>query len=139
MSTLAKAVCIANAAHVGQFDKGGLPYIMHPMRVMEAVEGEDAKIVAVLHDVLEDTDVTADDLAHDGFSETIITALEALTRRPGESYAAFIRRVAQNPLATVVKIADMRDNSNLARIPNPTDKDRARVAKYQKHLAELTA
>lgn len=140
MATLERAIQIATEAHAGQVDKGGAPYILHPLRVMLAMETDEERMVAVMHDVLEDCpDFTPARLSVAGFSDDVVIALMTLTRPEGETYAHFIARVARNPLATSVKIADMRDNMDLSRIPNPTDKDRARVAKYERFMAVLTA
>ncbi len=140
MSTLDRAIQLAATMHEGQVDKGGSPYILHPLRVMLAVNTDEERMVAVLHDVLEDCPQFAPErLSQARFSEEVITALIALTRRPDESYGAFIERVKANPLARKVKIADMRDNMDLSRIPNPTDKDRERVAKYARYICVLTS
>ncbi len=140
MSDLNRAIEIASAAHAGQLDKGGHPYIMHPIRVMLAMPTEEERIVAVLHDVLEDApDWTLARLVAEGFTPAIVSAVCALTKRPDEPYGDFIARVALNPLASRVKVADMRDNMDLSRIPNPTDKDRARVAKYARYIEVLAA
>lgn len=139
MSDLNRAISIALAAHAGQVDKGGAPYIMHPIRVMLAMKSEEARIVAVLHDVLEDCPAYAWMVEQAGFSRKILEALDALTRQPLESYSDFIIRIGMFPLATEVKIADMRDNMDLSRIPSPTEKDLARVAKYEKHIAMLAS
>lgn len=138
MATLERAIQIATEAHAGQVDKGGAPYILHPLRVMLAMSTDEERIVAVLHDVLEDCpDFSMVRYWEEGFSSDEIYALDALTRRPGETYTEFIARVARNPIATRVKIADMRDNMDLSRIPNPTDKDRKRTDKYLRYLAVL--
>lgn len=137
MSDLNTAITIAKAAHSDQVDKGGHPYIMHPIRVMLAMDTEDARIVAVLHDVLEDRQDCAWMVEDAGFSRSVLDALDALTRRAGEPYGDFIVRIALNPLACKVKVADMRDNMDLSRIPNPTETDRKRVAKYAKYIDEL--
>lgn len=139
MSTLNDALEIAIVAHAGQVDKGGSPYIMHPIRVMLAMDTEEARIVAVLHDVLEDCPQDAWRVEEAGFSREVLEALNSLTKRPGEPYGDFMVRVALNPLASKVKVADMRDNMDLSRIPNPTDKDRARVAKYARYVEVLAA
>ena len=137
---LNKAIEIAAKAHAGQVDKGGNPYILHPLRVMQNFcdDGdESAQICAVLHDVVEDTSVTLDDLRDEGFSEEIITALDCLTKRQGESYDDFISRVLTNELACKVKRGDLADNMNLTRIPNPTAKDEERIKKYRKAADRL--
>jgi (p)ppGpp synthase/HD superfamily hydrolase len=140
--TLEDAIALATRAHAGQKDKAGADYITHPLRVMAAVNGEDARIVAVLHDVIEDTFVTPQYLREAGYAEPVIAAIESLTKLPDEEdsdagYARFIRRAAQNPLARVVKIADLRDNMDLSRIAAPTAKDHARLAKYERALQAL--
>jgi len=134
---LTKAIAIAAQAHVEQTDKGGAPYILHPLRVMMNVEGELQKICAVLHDVVEDSDITFDDLRRDGFGEEIIAALDCLTRRADESYDDFMDRVLQNETACWVKSADLIDNMDLTRIPNPTEKDEARIKKYKAALDRI--
>lgn len=131
MSTLERAIEIARKAHEGQVDRGGAPYVEHPLRMMERVGPEEAKIVAVLHDVVEDTPVTLEDLRKEGFSENVVEAVEALTKRPGESYELFIFRAASNDIARTVKLVDLLDNCDLSRIPYPGPEDYERLKKYQ--------
>lgn len=136
-SLLEKAIILATRIHTNQKDKGGEHYIFHPLRVMLSVDSLDAKIVAVLHDVIEDSTFgTLDDLSSH-FGPDIVDALDHLTRRKGEKYERFIMRCAGHPLALVVKIADLKDNMNLSRIPNPTEKDIERTKKYQAALQYL--
>jgi (p)ppGpp synthase/HD superfamily hydrolase len=139
MSDLDQAIALAAHAHRGQRDKGGAPYILHPLRVMMDMTTDEERIVAVLHDVLEDAPLlwSAEKVRALGFSEAVMDALDCLTRRKGESYAEFIDRAASNPIARVVKIADLCDNSDLSRIPNPSLADYARREKYRLHLAAL--
>ena len=132
-----RAVMIAAEAHLGQFDEGGAPYVMHPLRLMHLADGQDAQITAVLHDTVEDSDWTLARLEREGFGPRIIAALDALTRRAGESYDDFIERVAQDPLARRVKLLDLEDNANLERIDTPTERDRARVARYKRAIVRL--
>ena len=132
-----KALQIAKSAHSGQLDKGGNPYFLHPLAVSEKVEAENEKIVALLHDVIEDTDITLDYLREQGFSEEILAGVDRLTKREGVSYEEYIEAVRKNPLALKVKIADMLHNSDLSRIPNPTEKDRKRIEKYKEKIALL--
>ncbi len=129
---LEKAILIATSAHQRQIDKAGKPYILHPLRVMFSRINETERICAVLHDVIEDTDITLDYLRNDGFSEEILSALDALTRRRNESYDEFIGRILNNKIACYVKLADLCDNMDLSRIKNPTEKDFQRVEKYRK-------
>lgn len=139
MANLERAIALAATAHAGQVDKAGAPYILHPLRVMLAVSGAEAQIVAVLHDVVEDTTITFDFLRKEGFSEAVLIALQALTKRPGESRLAAAERAVVNPLARLVKIADVSDNMNLKRLPQLSEKDFQRLAEYQKVLALLQA
>lgn len=131
MSTLERAIEIAVAAHTGQRDKGGEPYILHPLRVMLQMQSEEERIVAVLHDVVEDSPYTFQDLLADGFSQSVVAALEALTKLPGESRLEAAQRAARNPLARTVKLADNADNSDLSRIPQPTAQDLDRLEQYR--------
>ncbi|MEZ4339042.1 MAG: FAD-dependent oxidoreductase [Sandaracinaceae bacterium] len=132
-----RAVMIAAEAHLGQHDKGGAPYIEHPLRLMLKAETREEKMVAVLHDVIEDSTWTLDALAREGFSERVIEALDKLTRRSAETYEGFIERIAEDPLARRVKLLDLEDNSDLSRIAAPTDHDRARVDKYRRAITRL--
>lgn len=131
MTLLNKAIALAAKAHSGQVDKGGHPYILHPLRVMLNCESEQARICAVLHDVIEDTPITLEDLKDEGFTDDILVVLDCLTRRKGESYDDFIGRVVQNEIACQVKLADLNDNMDLSRIPNSSKTDEKRIQKYQ--------
>lgn len=113
---LNKALEIARKAHAGQTDKGGDTYVFHPVRVALHCHTEEEKIVALLHDVVEDTDITLDDLRNEGFSAEVLDALRCLTKIEGEDYMDFVRRVATNLLATQVKIHDLRDNMDISRL-----------------------
>ncbi len=132
MGTLEKAIAIAAKAHEGQSDKAGEPYILHPIQVMLRVMGTEARIAAVLHDVVEDSDLTIEELRIEGFSETVLEAVEALTKRKDENRIEAAMRAAANEIARVVKLADNAENMNLGRIPNPTEKDFARMKEYEK-------
>ena len=134
---LEKAIRIASNAHFGQTDKAGMPYIFHPLRVMEQCISVEEKIVAILHDTIEDTEITANCLFNDGFPAYIVEAVQSLTRLENESYEGFIQRVSQNLLATKIKIADLQDNLNLSRLDRITEKDFARIERYIKSLAYL--
>lgn len=137
MSTLERAIGIAAEAHAGQTDKSGAPYILHPLRVMMRVEGEDARIAAVLHDLVEDTHWTFDDLRTEGFDEAVVAALDALTRREGELYMDFCRRAATNELARQVKLADIDDNLDPARVAALPEQNRSLPDRYRKARAIL--
>ncbi len=134
---LNKAIELAHIAHKGQLDKGGNPYINHPLRVMNNVETIEEKIVAVLHDVVEDSEVTLEDLRIAEFSDRIIAAVNAITKVEGEKREDYLQRVMGNPIALRVKIADMTDNADISRIPNPTKRDRERIRIYKKTLLKL--
>lgn len=137
---LERAIFIAAAAHNGQVDKAGAPYILHLMRVSQALRWPADRIVGVLHDLLEDCpDWSAYRLRTEGFSARVVEAVETLTRREEEAYDAFIRRVAENPIAWRVKLADLADNSDLSRLPNPAPRDRLRAEKYARAIAYLRA
>lgn len=137
MPTFEDALALAAQAHKGQYDLAGAPYICHPMRVALAQSDERARIVAILHDVIEDTAVTYQDLSAAGFDDEIIGAVEALTKRSGEKRIDAAARAKANPLALQVKLADVADNMNLARISNPTAEDYARLREYEQVLAYL--
>lgn len=138
MSTLERAIEIAVAAHKGQLDKAGMDYIGHPMRVMAAGSSVDEKIVGVLHDVVEDSAWTFEQLAAEGFAPQIIEALRCLTKLEGESYDKFIARVKCNALATAVKLNDLTDNMDIRRLPYLSDKDVKRLKKYLKAYKQLS-
>jgi guanosine-3',5'-bis(diphosphate) 3'-pyrophosphohydrolase len=109
MNHAALALEVAEKAHAGVTDKGGQPYILHPIRVGASFESTDLQAIGFLHDVLEDTDVTEDEL-RGMFPARIVDAVYALSRQDGEQYFDFIKRCRQNPLARKVKVADIRDN-----------------------------
>lgn len=137
MSTLERAIAIAVEAHAGQHDKAGAPYILHPLRVMFAVKTEPERIAAVLHDVVEDTNWTLEELRAEGFADAVIDAIDALTRRSGEDYFDFVARAKTNAIATQVKIADLRDNLNVDRLPKLSDSGQERLARYKRALEML--
>ena len=130
---LESAIATAAKAHEGQTDKAGKPYILHPLRVMLNVKGGiPEKCTAVLHDVIEDTDITSDTLLKLGFSKEVVDAVVLLTRSKDEDYMEYVKRLKANPIARAVKLADLADNMDMSRIPNPTEKDFARLEKYKK-------
>ena len=134
---LCRAIAIAAIAHDGQLDKGKCDYICHPLHVMNQMKTKEEKIVAVLHDVVEDSGITIDDLKACGFSKNVITTLEILTRRDGEPYFEYIERVMYFSLARAVKIADLEHNMDIRRLFRLKPKDIERLAKYQDALALL--
>ena len=145
MTDLERAIILATRAHAGQIDKAGAPYILRPLRAMLRVNGDARRIAAVLHDVVEDTAVTLGELRERGFSDDVVAAVEALTKRPDEEgdagYFRFVERAARNDVARAVKLADIEDNLDLSRIAEPGEKDRRRLVMYRRarkllHLAE---
>ncbi|HBP4949420.1 HD domain-containing protein (plasmid) [Pseudomonas aeruginosa] len=124
-------------AYGGKVDKAGKPYILHPLRLAARLDDQISQSVALLHDVIEDSDTTEDDLREDGFPESVISAVVALTRRKGESYEAFIDRVRVHPLARKIKLLDIEDNMNLLRLNAVTEKDLQRIAKYHRAWKRL--
>ena len=138
MADLQRALEIAIAAHKGQLQKNGLPYVLHPLTLMLSVTPVEAKISAVLHDVVEDTDWELKDLEAEGFSPAVMEALDCLTHRDGESYADYIDRIRSNKIACEVKLADLTDNMNIRRIPELTNKDLHRLEKYHQAWRKLS-
>lgn len=136
---LAKAIALASEKHMGQFDKGGMPYILHPLKVMHYLRSDDLELmcIAVLHDVVEDSDVTFADLYNMGFTERIVTALRLLTKHRGQTHEEYRDGILSNSDAIKVKIADLRHNSDIRRLKGITDKDTARLKKYNKMYLEL--
>ncbi|MEQ9400959.1 MAG: HD domain-containing protein [Longimicrobiales bacterium] len=134
MSNLERAIAIAAEAHSGQKDKAGQPYILHPLRVMLNCRTDSERVVAVLHDVVEDTPWTLDGLRAEGFAEEIIDGVAAVTRAEDEDYFAYVRRAAAHPLGRAVKRADLADNLDPSRLPSPTIQDRERVERYRQAL-----
>lgn len=131
------ALEIAEQAHAGQVDKAGKDYIQHPIYVSSLVESPEAKAVALLHDVLEDSDYTAEALLEAGVPYKIVEAVEILTKQPGESYDDYLCRVMDNELARVVKIADLTHNSDLTRLHKVTQQDLDRQEKYREAIVFL--
>ena len=117
--------------HKNQTDKAGNPYILHPLHVMENVNSKEGKIVAILHDIIEDTDVTEDYLLKIGLSKRIVDAVVALTRSEDIDYQEYIKNLSSNPLAKEVKLADLEHNMDLKRLPTLEEKDLERNRKYQ--------
>ncbi len=139
MSTLERAIAIAAKAHAGQTDKAGEPYILHPLRLMLAMESEQERIVAILHDVVEDSGITLKDLRAEGFAEEAVAAIDALTKRDGESKMDAAARAKVNALALRVKLADNADNQDMILVADPTEADVARIEEYRRIRAFLLA
>lgn len=131
------AIKVATEAHVGQVDKGGKPYINHPQAVAASLTNTEYKIVAYLHDVCEDTSITSDDLKDMGFTYRIVNSIRLLTKTDELTYEEYLRRLRMDSCARAVKIADLKHNMDITRIPNPSEKDYVRIEKYKKSLAFL--
>ena len=135
-SVLERAIGLALEVHRGQIDKAGRPYILHPLRLMAAMTSEEARVVAVLHDVVEDSEATFEDLAALGLSEEALAALRLLTHHDDDgseaNYFAYVARIKANPLARAVKLADLADNLDVSRLPSLTERDSRRLNKYLK-------
>ncbi len=137
MPTLEHAIGLAVKIHRGQLDKAGRPYILHPLRVMFRLETELEQIVGVLHDVVEDSELTLSDLRRMGYPEVVIIALDGVTKREDESYEAFINRSQTNPVSSRVKLADLEDNLDLRRLSRLTTKDFERLKRYWRAWGQL--
>ena len=132
-----KAMKVAYDAHHGQFDKGGIPYIYHPTHLAEQMDDEIECVCALLHDVVEDTDITFEDLINEGFNENIIDALKLLTHYDDTPYMEYVKKIKENPLAKKVKLADLRHNSDLTRLDLSVDKIPAKYEIYKKAISYL--
>lgn len=132
-----RAVKLAEEKHSGQLDKGGQPYIGHPKRAAEQVEDYELKTIAMLHDIIEDTDITAKELLEMGFSKDVVNAVVILTKPEDMDYFDYIARIKTNEKAVKVKLADLADNMRIDRIQNPMEKDFKRLEKYKKAMEFL--
>lgn len=131
------AIKVATEAHKNQKDKGGNPYIEHPKAVAARVDNLEHKIVAYLHDVVEDTEITLDGLSEMGFTYRIVNSVRLLTKTDKLTYEEFLKRLKADDNARHVKIADLRHNMDISRIPEPTEKDHKRIEKYKRSLEFL--
>ncbi len=132
-----RAMKLCYQAHAGQTDKGGLPYVFHPFHVAEQMDDEISTTVALLHDIVEDTPMTLDELRAEGFPPEVVEAINALSRRESERYMDYVDRLKKNPLAKKVKLADLAHNSDQTRIPNPTEKVRNMWKRYERAKERL--
>lgn len=140
MATLERAIAIAVEAHGGQLDKNGAPYVLHPLRVMFDVKGDEVRMVAALHDVVEDNPAwTLERLRAEGFSDAVLAGVDALTRRDDETYEEFVARAGSHPIGRQVKLADLRDNMNVTRLAEVGEKERTRLERYLKAYRALGA
>jgi (p)ppGpp synthase/HD superfamily hydrolase len=138
---LGKVLVLATNAHAGQFDRGGKPYILHPLKVMHYLKTDDEELqcVALLHDVIEDTKTTWKDLEDLGCTQRVLAAVRALTKMPGESYDEYKLGVFDNVDAMRVKLCDLRHNTDIRRLKGVTQKDLERLAKYNQFYLEIQA
>jgi len=134
---LEQAIYIALQAHKGKADKGGSPYILHPLRLMLVMETTEEKIVAVLHDVIEDSSFTIQKLKQEGFSKKVLDAVSLLTKTENQNYENYISAIKKNPLATKVKLADLKDNMDLSRLKKIVEEDLIRIKKYKSAVKQL--
>ena len=132
-----KAMRLSFKAHEGQLDRCGIPYVTHPLHLAEQMPDEDCTVAALLHDVVEDTDYTLEDLRRMDFPPRALEAVALLTHDPAEPYLDYVARLKQNPVARTVKLADLRHNSDLTRLDTVTERDLARVEKYAAALRLL--
>lgn len=135
MTKIALKLCFE--AHKNQKDKSGLPYVFHPFHLAEQMKDENTTIVALLHDIVEDTPCTIDELRNIGFDNQIIEAISIMTHNESVPYMEYIRQVKLNPIAKAVKLADLKHNSDLTRLDMITEKDLKRVEKYQTAISIL--
>ena len=132
-----KAMKLCYEAHKDQMDKSGLPYVFHPAHVAEQMTDEATTIVALLHDVVEDTDYTLEDLAAEGFEKEILEAVALMTHEDDVPYLDYVAKLKNNPIARAVKLADLAHNSDLSRIGEIDEETRKRLEKYKKAIALL--
>jgi len=138
---LGKVLVLATNAHAGQFDRGGKPYILHPLKVMHYLKTDDEELqcIALLHDVVEDTDTSWKDLEAIGCTERVLNAVRALTKQPGQTYDEYKEVVFANEDAMRVKLCDLRHNTDIRRLKGVTQKDIDRIAKYNRFFLEIQA
>ena len=138
---LGKMLLLATNAHAGQYDRGGRPYILHPLKVMHYLKTDDEELqcIALGHDVIEDTKTSYKDLFEAGMSVRVVAGIRALTKLPGDTYDEYKERVFQNEDAMRVKLCDLRHNTDIRRLKGVTEKDLERIAKYQRFYLEIQA
>ena len=135
MTKMALKLCFE--AHKDQLDKSGLPYVFHPFHLAEQMTDEDTTVVALLHDVVEDSGYTITDLREMGFSEAVVSAIELMTHDPNVPYMEYVAAIKTNPIAKKVKLADLKHNSDISRLDHVTARDLARAEKYKSAIELL--
>lgn len=132
-----RALRLCFKAHMNQLDKGGMPYVFHPFHLAEQMQTEDEVTAALLHDVIEDTGYTLEDLRSMGFAQTVLEALALLTHDDSVPYLDYVRRIRTHPVARAVKLADLRHNSDLSRLEIVTEAAQQRLRKYAQAIEIL--
>lgn len=132
-----KALKLCFEVHKNQTDKSGMPYVFHPFHLAEQMQDEESTVVALLHDVIEDSDHTVDDMRRMGFSETVLSAIALMTHDPDVPYMDYVAKIKEDPIARAVKLADLKHNSDASRLDLVTPRDEARLEKYKKAIALL--
>ncbi len=135
MTKVALKLCFE--AHREQLDKSGIPYVFHPFHLAEQMNDEKTTVVALLHDVVEDTDITLDDIRHMGFDDDVVSAIAVMTHADGVPYMEYVAQIKKNPIARIVKLADLRHNSDITRLDAVTPRDEKRLKKYAAAIALL--
>ena len=135
MTKIALKLCFE--AHKDQIDKSGMPYVFHPFHLAEQMADENTTIVALLHDVIEDTEYTLDDLRKFGFAEDVLSAISLMTHADDVTYMEYVAKIKTNPIAKAVKLADLKHNSDLSRLDRITQKDEERAKKYKQAIELL--
>lgn len=133
-----KAMKLCFKAHKEQVDKSGIPYVFHPIHLAEQMEDEDTTVVALLHDVIEDTEYTIKDLEDMGFNQNVTAAISLMTHAEGVPYMDYVAQIKENPIAKIVKLADLKHNSDISRLDTVDAKAMARVEKYAKAIQLLS-
>lgn len=136
MTKLALKLCFE--AHKNQVDKSGMPYVFHPFHLAEQMSDESTTVVALLHDIIEDTDYTINDLRELGFGEEILSAISLMTHADDVDYMEYVAEIKKNPIARVVKLADLCHNSDMTRLDTITERDVKRAEKYKKAIELLS-
>lgn len=140
-TALAYAIALSAERHKDQFDKAGMPYILHPLKVMHYLKSDDPELmaIAVLHDIVEDTPTTYQELRDLGLSERVINGVKLLTKVPGQTHQEYVAGIKSSRDAIRVKLADLRHNTDIRRLKGVTEKDARRLDKYVKMAHELTS
>lgn len=138
MKLLEKAIALALEVHQGQEDRYGHPYILHPLHVMSQMETETEMVAAVLHDVIEDSQMTLDDLREAGFPPDVLEAVDLMTHRPEDSYESYVRKLKPHPIARKIKLADLQHNMDVRRMDHVQPEDAQRLEKYRRAWEILT-